>query len=118
MGRRLMSKYEDAVRKAKALLAKAAENSGCTEHEKMAAYAKAHAIIDAYEITDADLEEIKQEGALFDEPSEEGTDRHSIKWRISGSVAKWCGVTIYRQRGKLTVVGLRVDVELARWALD
>ena len=116
----MSKRYEDAVRKAKALLAKTRDNSNCTEAEKMSAYAMARAIIDAHEITEEDLRETKDEAVIFDEePEDDRTDPHGIKWRLSGAVARWCGVEVYRQSGEgLKFVGMRVDVEMAKWALE
>jgi hypothetical protein len=113
-------RYEDAVRKAKALLAKTRDNSNCTEAEKMAAYAMARAIIDAHEITEEDLRETKDEAVIFDEELEDDrADPHGIKWRLSGAVARWCGVEVYRQSVEgLKFVGMRVDVEMAKWSLE
>jgi hypothetical protein len=118
---RVCKRYEDAVRKAKALLAKTRDNSNCTEAEKMSAYAKARAIIDAHEITQEDLRETKEEAVILEqEPEDDRTDPHGIKWRISGAVARWCGVTIYRTSGAqgLKFVGMRADVEMAMWSLE
>jgi hypothetical protein len=117
----MSKRYDDAVRKAKALLAKTRDNSNCTEAEKMSAYAMAMAIKDSYEITDEDLQEAKDEAVIFDEePEDDRTDPHGIKWRLSWAIARWCGVTVYRKSRSpgLKFVGLRVDVEMAMWALE
>ena len=117
----MSKRYEDAIRKAKALLAKTRDDSNCTEAEKMAAYAKARTIIDAHEITEDDLREMKEAGVVFkEEPEDDRTDPHGIKWRLSGAIAHWCGVTVYRKSGGqgLRFVGLRADVEMAMWSLE
>jgi hypothetical protein len=117
----MSKRYEDALRKAKALLAKTRDNSNCTEAEKLAAYAMARAMIDAYEITEEDLRETKEEGAIFsEEPEDDRTDPHGIKWRLLGAIARWCGVEVYRKTHiqGLKFVGMRVDVEMAMWALE
>ena len=117
----MSKRYQDAVRKAKALLAKTRDNSNCTEAEKMSAYAMARALIDAHEITEEDLRETKQEGVIFEEePEDDRTDPHGIKWRLSRAIARWCGVTVYRRSGAqgLKFVGLRADVEMAMWSLE
>jgi hypothetical protein len=118
---RMSKRYEDAVRKAKALLAKTRENSNCTEAEKMSAYAMARAIIDAHEITEEDLRETKDEAVIFDEePEDDRTDQHGIKWRLSWAIARWCGVRVYRTTGVqgMKFVGMRADVEMAMWSLE
>ena len=75
----------------------------------------ARAIIDAHEITEEDLQETKDETVIFeDEPEDDRTDPHGIKWRLSRAIADWCGVEVYRSRttGGLRFVGCG---SMSRW---
>jgi hypothetical protein len=75
---------------------------------------------DTYEITDAELALAKDEAVKLHADHPDLKDPHSIKWRLSYSVAQFCGVQIYRtphQTG-LKCIGLPSDVEFAMWLLD
>ena len=50
---------DDLIEKVRALLSKTVDN-GCTEAEALAALDKAHALMDAYEVTGADLQLTKE----------------------------------------------------------
>jgi hypothetical protein len=104
----------------RALLEKTKER-GATESEELAALAKARALMDAYEITDEDLQLTKEEGAILRDESDDLGDPHGIKWRLAYGVGKFCGVTIYRSRRdegrKFVFVGLRADCDLAEFLL-
>jgi Protein of unknown function (DUF2786) len=113
-----MADRNSIIEKIKALLAKTTAN-GATEAEMLSALDKASAMMDAYDITDADVREAKDEAMLHAEPPDL-KDPHSLKWRLSYGVAEFCGVRIYRtphQTG-LKCVGMPSDVQLAMWLLD
>jgi hypothetical protein len=107
------------IDKIKALLAKTTEN-GATEAEMLSALDKARAMMDAYEISDDELQLVKEEGVTLRADAPDLKDPHSIKWRLSYSVAEFCGVQIYRARHEtgLRCIGLPSDVEFAMWLLD
>src|SRR6188472_2763823 len=76
---------EKMLDKIRALLSKTTEN-GCTEEEYLAALAKARALMDAYEITEADLQLTKEEGVVLCK-EKAGSDPHHIKFNMSSAVA-------------------------------
>jgi hypothetical protein len=106
-----------------ALLSKTREN-GATEAEEMAAFDKARAMMDAYEITDEDLQLTKEEGAILRPETDDLGDPHGIKWRLSHAIGEFCGVQIYRNNrnketsaGKFVFVGGRADCDFAEYLL-
>jgi hypothetical protein len=102
--------------KIRALLSKTTEN-GCTEEEELAALAKARALMDAYEVTEADLQITKEEGVVMRRGS--GTDPHGIKSNMTQAVAKFCDCRAWLDRdGKLVFLGLASDTQFATWLLD
>src|SRR6516165_8665710 len=85
--------------KIRALLNKTTEN-GCTEEEALAALAKARALMDTYEVTEADLQLTKEEGVTLRKGS--SNDPHHVKWNMISAVAKFCDCKCWRDReGKL-----------------
>jgi Protein of unknown function (DUF2786) len=107
------------IEKIKALFAKTKEN-GATEAEMLSAFDKAQAMMDAYDITDAEVRALKAEAAThFAEPPDT-EDPHKIKWRLSYAVHKFCGVEIYRhgREGGLRFIGMPSDIQFAQWLLD
>jgi Protein of unknown function (DUF2786) len=117
--RRDMPDRNEIIEKIKKLLDKTTEN-GCTEAEMMSALDKAAAMMDAYQISDEDLQIAKDEAVeLYTEPPDT-QDPHSIKWRLVVAVSKFCGVEIYRKRREtgLRVLGAPADVQWALWLLD
>jgi uncharacterized protein DUF2786 len=107
------------IEKIKALLAKTVEN-GATEAEMLSALDKASAMMDAYDISDANLEIAMDEAAILYADESDLKDPHRIKWRLSGSVSAFCNVQVYRSRGEtgLKSIGLPSDVQFAMWLLD
>jgi hypothetical protein len=107
------------IEKIKALLAKTTEN-GATEAEMLSALDKARAMMDAYEITDDELALAKDEAVTLHSDAPDLKDPHKIKWRLSYSVAQFCGVQIYRSSREtgLKCIGLPSDVQFAMWLLD
>jgi Protein of unknown function (DUF2786) len=109
-----MADRNSIIEKIKALLAKTTEN-GATEAEMLSALDKASAMMDTYDITDADVQLAKDEAAML-----HASDPHQIKWRLNGGVAAFCNVKIYRSRGEtgLKCIGLPSDIQFALWLLD
>jgi hypothetical protein len=108
---------EKMLDKIRALLSKTTEH-GCTEEEALAALAKARALMDTYEITEADLQLTKEEGVVLRRAMTD-IDPHRIKWSMSLAVAKFCDCKVWRDRdGKLVFLGLASDAQFATWLLD
>ena len=104
----------------KALLSKTVAN-GCTEAEMFAALAKAQALMDAYEITDGDIREARDEAATKHTEAPGTDDPHSIKWYLSYGVGKFCNVQFFRSRADgnvLACIGSKSDADWALWLLD
>jgi hypothetical protein len=102
--------------KIRALLSKTVER-GCTEEEYLAAFAKARALMDAFEITDADLKLAKEEGVILRKDSSK--DPHHIKWAMTGAVAGFCDCRSWREPGgEIVFLGLASDTQFATWLLD
>ena len=114
-----MADRNSVIEKIKALLAKTTAN-GATEAEMLSALDKASAMMDAYDITDADVREAKDEAATLHAEPPNLKDPHSIKWRLSYGVAEFCGVQIFRTRHQtgLKCIGMPSDVQFAMWLLD
>ena len=89
-----MADRNSIIEKIKALLAKTVEN-GATEAEMLSALAKASAMKDAYDISDADLQLAKDEAAMLHADPPDLADPHKIKWRLGGAVAAFCNVRIF-----------------------
>jgi hypothetical protein len=116
----IMADHNSIIEKIKALLAKTTAN-GCTEAEMFAALAKAQAMQDAYEISDDDVREAKEEAAALHTEAPETEDPHLIKWHLSYGIAQFCNVQIYRPlRGSrsLAILGSKSDREQALWLFD
>ena len=114
-----MADRNSIIEKIKALLAKTTAN-GATEAEMMSALDKASAMMDAYEITDEELQVAKDEAAMLHADPPDLKDPHKIKWQLSYGVAEFCGVQIYRSRREtgLKCIGMPSDVQFAMWLLD
>ena len=81
-----MANRNSIIDKIKALLAKTTEN-GATEAEMLSALDKASAMMDAYDISDEELQIAKDEAVTQHEDPPVLKDPHSIKWRLSYAVA-------------------------------
>jgi hypothetical protein len=108
---------DSLVEKIRALMSKTIEN-GCTEHEALAALDKARAMMDAYEVTEADLQLTKAESAILRSEPPSSCDPHGIKFSISVGVAKFCDCKIWKGPTGLVLCGLPADVCFAMWLLD
>lgn len=107
--------------KIRALLSKTIEN-GCTEAEAMAALSMAQAMMDAYEVTEADLNEVKQESAIK-ETMKDMRDPHHIRRQLCVGIAEFTHTKVWRhefksQKYKYNFVGLRADVDFAIWLTE
>lgn len=113
------TKREKRIDQIKALLSKTTEN-GATEAEMLSALDKAAAMKDAYDISDDEVRETKEEAAILHADPPDLQDPHSIKWRLTYSVGNFCNVEIYRSRHQtgLKCIGLPSDVQFAMWLLD
>ena len=114
-----MADRNGIIEKIKALLAKTTAN-GATEAEMMSALDKASAMMDAYDITDADVQVAKDEAAMLHADPPDLKDPHKIKWRLSYAISKFCNVQIFRSRHEtgLQYIGMPSDVQFAMWLLD
>jgi hypothetical protein len=104
------------IRKIKALLNKTTDN-GCTEAEMMAALAMARALMDDYEVTDADLHEAAEDKATISGEEPSARDPLDIKNGLCQAVAAFCDCRAWVDVEAVQFCGLRVDVELAHWLL-
>jgi hypothetical protein len=108
---------ENLLDKIRALLAKTVEN-GCTENEAMAAIDKARAMMDAYEVTEADLQLTNAESAVLRSEPAGSRDPHNVKRGLASAVAKFCDCKVWRSGKALTFCGLQSDAQFASWLLD
>jgi hypothetical protein len=112
---------EGLLNKVRALLAKTME-SGCTEAEAMVAIEKAHAMIAAYEISEAELSLTREEKAILRREPPGTKDPHRIKFQLIHAVSQFCGCKAWRNRredgGGISFVGLPSDAQFATWLLD
>jgi hypothetical protein len=109
-----LEKIKETIR---SLLSKTVTN-GCTEAEMFSALAKAQAMMDAHEITDADIQEARDEAAMQHTEAPETGDPHRIKWHLGYGVSKFCNVKLYRHGKVLACIGMKSDVDYAMWLLD
>lgn len=109
---------ENLLDKIRALLSKTTGN-GCTEAEALAALDKARAMMDAYEVTEADLQLTKAEAAVLRSEPAGSRDPHNIKWYLCSAVADFCDCKAWRARnGGLVFCGMQSDAQFATWLLD
>src|SRR6266540_2273015 len=117
----MTTQREGLLEKIRGLLAKTLDN-GCTESEAMAALDKARAMMDAYAVTEAELNLTKEEKAILRREPPGTKDPHRIKWFLSGAVADFCSCESWRERrvkgGGLVFCGLPSDAQYATWLLD
>jgi hypothetical protein len=114
-----MADRNSIIEKIKALLSKTTEN-GATEPEMMSALDKASAMMDAYDVSDEEVQLNKDEAAMLHVDPPDLKDAHGIKWRLTYQVGVFCNVQIYRSRRQtgLKCIGMPSDVQLAMWLLD
>src|SRR5215472_9624671 len=90
-----MADRNSIIDKIKALLSKTTAN-GATEAEMLSALDKAAAMMDAYDITDEELQITKDEAATLHADPPDLKDPHNIKWRLTHAVSQFCNVEIFR----------------------
>src|SRR6202521_330269 len=112
-----MNDRNSLLDKIRALMSKTAEN-GCTEHEALAALDKARALMDAYEITDTELQLTKAETAILRSEPPGSRDPHGIKRGMASAVARFCDCKVWRGSNGLVFCGLQSDAQFATWLLD
>jgi len=110
---------DNLLDKVRALLSKTID-VGCTEHEALASLAKARAMMDAYEISDEELQITKEQIAVL--RKDIGNDPHDIKSFLANSVATFTDCKVWRSRTKRTTTGftfcgLPSDTQFAEWLL-
>jgi Protein of unknown function (DUF2786) len=108
---------ENLIDKIKALMSKTTVN-GCTEPEALAALDKARALMDAYEVAEADLQLTKAEAAILRSEPPGSLDPHKIKWLLACAVSGFCNCEAWKGKDGLVFCGLPSDVRLATWLLD
>jgi hypothetical protein len=117
IGSRLTMHRDALLAKIRALMSKTMDN-GCTEHEAMAALAKARAMIDAYEISDEELNLSKKEAAILKLDPDGKRDPHGIKRGLAAGVAKFTDTHVfYTPKVGLTFVGFPSDVQFGYYLL-
>ena len=112
-----MTDRNNLLDKIRALMSKTAEN-GCTEHEALAALDKARAMIDAYEVTDDELQMTKAESAILRSEPPGSKDPYDIKRFLGSALARFCDCKVWRSQGGLVFCGLPSDAQFATWLLD
>lgn len=105
------------LEKIRALMSKTTEN-GCTEAEALAALDKARALMDAYEVTDEDLQLSKTEAAVLHREPPDARDPHQIKRHLAVAIAGFCDCKVWRSSQILTFCGFPGDIQFAAWLLD
>src|SRR6516162_5204179 len=86
----------------------------------LSALDKASAMMDAYDISDEELQITKDEAAILHADPPDLKDPHGIKWRLTYAVGQFCNVQIYRSRNEtgLRFIGMPSDVQFAAWLID
>lgn len=107
-------KREKVLAKIKALLSKTVEN-GCTEHEAMAALDVARGLMDSYEVTPEDLQDIKRETADL---LRADIDSLGIKTMLARAISEFCDCKVWKSGKEVVYCGLPADVELAKWLTE
>lgn len=116
-----MNNRSNLLRKIRALMAKTIDN-GCSEAEAMSALSMAQAMMDAYEVTEADLAEVGKESAIKEE-MKDMRDPHHIRSHLTVGISKFTNTKCYRnefksQKFKYNFIGLQSDVEFAIWLTE
>jgi hypothetical protein len=108
---------EALLAKMRALMAKKTEN-GCSEAEALAALTKVRAMMDAYAVTEGELDLTKEEKAILRREPPGSKDPHRIKWYLTNAVARFCGCQGWRENRAQVFCGLPSDAQFATWLLD
>jgi len=105
------------VEKIRAMMNKTVEN-GCTEAEALASLDMARAWMDAYEVTEQELELTKEESVILRSEPPGSSDPHRIKTGLAIAVSKFCSCKVWKNADGLVFCGLPADVRYATWLLD
>lgn len=102
-------------------MAKTIEN-GCTEAEAMSALSMAQTMMDAYDVTEADLQDTKADSAIKEE-MKDMRDPHHIRAHLVVRISEFTNTQSYRhefksQKFKYNFIGLQSDVEFAIWLTE
>jgi hypothetical protein len=112
---------EKKLNQIRGLLSKTTER-GCTLEEELSALATARAMIDAYAISDEELQLTKEERAILRAEPKGSSDPHKIKSHLAYAVAKFTDCECWRNNkeegGGLVFCGLPSDCRYATWMLD
>lgn len=100
------------IERIRALRAKAGD-SAATEAEAFEAAAFAARLIMKHEITEADLADIKAEGAVKDGYAAKGKELHPVLRTCWSGIQAVCEVKAYAEGNRLCFIGTREDVMLA-----
>lgn len=115
---------ESVSRRIRALLMKTVEN-GATESEALAAATKARALMDQYRLNMTDVQ-IEDEPVVKDEFYRPNAVRYAAVDYCKPGIEQYCGVRMWmhrtfengRQVTKRAVIGLKADVEMARYLYE
>lgn len=115
-----MTDRQKLIERIKALLAKTVEN-GCTEEEYMLAFEKAQAMMDAYEVTEEEVNETRKESATIS--GHEAHDPHKVRSYLATAVGRFVDCKVWRADARryhttVRLCGLPSDVEMGEWLLD
>ncbi len=111
-------KRENLIEKIRALMSKTVDR-GCTEAEMVAALAKARAMIDAYEVSEAELKLAKEEAAILRKEPPGTKDPHRIKSALGMAIGAFTDTECWRGAGGgICFLGQRSDVQFATWLMD
>lgn len=107
---------ENLINKIRAILAKTV-NAGCTEAEALAAMSMAQSMMDAYEVTEEDLE-LKGEEATI--AKSDMRDPHNIRRKLAPSISKFTQTEVWTSNSKKTInfCGLQSDVDFSVWLVE
>lgn len=114
----MLNERQKLLTKIRALLAKTVEN-GCTEAEAMSALSMSSAMMDACEVTEADLNELKEEKATVEQAGDM-RDPHHIRGMLAVNIAKFTSTKVWtsNNKKKFNFCGLPSDIEFAIWLLE
>jgi uncharacterized protein DUF2786 len=113
----MTAKHDDMVEKIRALMSKTIDR-GCTEQEALAALDKARALMDAYEVSEAELQLTKEETAILRSEPPGSRDPHNIKLYLATAVSEFCSCKAWKGPDGIVFCGLPADVRYATWLLD
>jgi len=84
----------------------------------MATLDRARAMMDAYAVSESELNLTKEEKAILRREPAGTKDPHRIKQYLENSVARFCGCRAWRQDRVWVFCGLPSEAQFATWLLD